>query len=181
MPRTKNEKSIEWLIKNYMPFFDNFGMEEQNIRSYYEEWKVEFSTNINDFLWHIFNTLLHENATQSKDLERFYKRNIEIYFEMLYLRRKIEGKAANEIQQCLNRNKLQLQFESSNLELNVIVATTKDCEACKEIYNKEFPIRDVIKSDVIPYENCTRKIGCACVYTFKPIRDENDNLIRKSK
>ncbi len=164
-----------------MSFFETFGMNEQNIRSYYQEWKIEFSDNINDFLWHIFNTLLNENAAQSNDVLGFYKRNIEIYLQMLYFRRKIEGKKANEIQNCLNRNKLELKFESTDLELNVVVSTTKDCDSCKELEGKEFPIREVIKNDVIPYENCTREQGCACVYSFKTLRDKNDVLIRKSK
>ena len=181
MANTKKVRTIEWLIKNHLSFFETFGMNEQNIRSYYEDWKIKSSDNINDFLWHIFNTLLNQNAAQSKDIIGYYERNIEIYLQMLNLRRKIERKPANEIQKCLNRNKLELRFESSNLELNVVVSTTTGCDACKEVYNKEFPIREVLKNDVIPYETCTRNAGCACVYTFRPIRDENENLIRKSK
>lgn len=39
---------------------------------------------------------------------------------MLYFRRKLEGERANEIKKTINRNKLELQFESSNLELVVL-------------------------------------------------------------
>lgn len=179
MANTKKKRSIEWLIKNYISFFEDFGMNEENIRSYYEEWKFKNSHNIEDYLWHIFNILLAENASQSKDILKFYERNINIYLEMLYFRRKLEGKQANEIQKSLNRNKLQLQFDSSNIEFNVIIAVTKDCDACINLEGKEFPIRNVIKKDVIPYEICNRIQGCACVYTFRPKRDENDILIKK--
>ena len=179
MAKPRKRKSIEWLIKNYMSFFENFGMQEENIRNYYQEWTLKFGDNAEDFLWHIFNKLLSENALQSKDIKGFYKRNIEIYMQMLYFRRKIEGKNANEIQQSLNRNKLELQFETSNLELNVQVSSAKDCDACKKISEQGYPIREVLKNDVIPYEACNRQNGCVCVYTFKPLRDENKSLITK--
>ncbi len=179
MSNPRKRKSIEWLIKNYLSFFETFGLEEKGIRTSYQEWTTKFGDSVEDFLWHIFNTLLNENASQSTDLIGFYERNIDLYMQMLYFRRKIEGKAANEIQQTLNKNKLELQFESSNLELTVIVSKANDCEACQEISNKEYPIREVIKNDVIPYETCNRERGCVCGYTFKPLRDDNNSLIRK--
>lgn len=162
-----------------MSFFENFGMQEENISTYYQEWTIKFGDNAEDFLWYIFNKLLSENASQSKDIIGFYERNIEIYTQMLYFRRKIEGKNANEIQQSLNRTKLELQFENSNLELNVKVSSANDCTACNEILEQEYPIREVLKSDVIPYESCNRENGCVCVYTFKPLRDKNNSLISK--
>ena len=181
MLNPEKRKTIEWLIINYMPFLETFGMQEENIRTFYQEWTTKFGDNVGDFLWNIFNKLLNENASQATDLILFYEQNIDLYMQMLYFRRKIEGKAANEIHQTLNRNKLELQFESSSLELSVIISTANDCDACKEISNKEYPIREVIKNDVIPYEKCNRERGCICGYTFKPLRDENNSLIRKRK
>lgn len=179
MANTKKEKSIEWLIKNYMPFFETFGINEQNLRSYYQEWKIEFSDNIYDFLWHIFNTLLNENASQSKDVINFYKRNERIYTEMISFRRRIEKKPANELHKIWNKNRLELTYESSNLEMDIMISVSKDCEYFEKLNNKILSFKEALKNDIIPYEHCQREQGCVCGFLFQPKRDETGSLIRK--
>lgn len=179
MGRKKQVKTIEWVIKKYMDFFKEFGMTEKNIRSYYAEWSVKHYERIEDFLWHVFNHLLHENASQSKDIIGFLKRNREIYLQMHHFRRVVEGKKAHEILQLLNRTKLELTFEQSNIETDVFVIGAPECKASQELRDEKFPIKDVFIKDVIPYDNCTRERGCVCCYGFEGKRDSGGSLIRK--
>lgn len=181
MGRIKQPKTIDWLIKKYMDFFKEFRMEEENIRSYYAEWRLKFGDRIEDFLWHIFNHMLQENATQSKDIIGFLKRNRDIYFHMLFFRRKEEGKRANEILQSLNRIKLELQYEESNLVLDVMVSPCNDCKPSQELKDKVFSFKELFKQNVIPYDRCTKVQGCACSYIYRAKRDSEDNLIYLNK
>lgn len=179
MSYTKKTKSIDWLIKNYMPFFKKFGLTEENILNQYEIWKLNRINRIEDYLWYLFNLLLFENVKQSTDLVDLYKRNDEIYNQMLYYRRKIEGKPANEIQKLLNYNRLELKIESTPYEFEVIVNATNDCKVCENLSGKSFSIKEALKDEIIPYKQCTRKQGCACVYSIKLTRDKEGRIIKK--
>lgn len=154
-------------------------MTEEGIISHYDQWKLNKVDRIEDYLWYIFNFLLNENAKQSKDIINFYKQNDEIYMQMLYFRRKIESKPANEIQQALNNNRLELKIETTQYEFDVIINTANDCEACQNIDRKIISIKEALKDKIIPYNECNRKQGCACLYNIKLKRDKNDRLIRK--
>lgn len=173
------KKTIEWMLKKYLPFFRKFGMTEENILSHYNEWKLNRVDRIEDYLWYIFNFLLNENMKQSRNIVDLYKRNDEIYMQMLYFRRKIEGKPANEIQKALNYNRLELNIEKTKYEFDLIIIGTIDCEACKNIDGKIITVQQALKKEIIPYNECTRKQGCACLYSIKLKRDNNDRLIRK--
>lgn len=179
MASKKNKKTIDWLLREYLLFFEKFGITKENIINHYDYWKLNRIDRIEDYLWYIFNLLLSENAKQSKDIIKFYKRNDEIYLQMLYLRRKIEGKPANEIQQALNNNRLELYLETTQYEFDVIISATNDCEACQNIDRKIITIKEALKDNIIPYNECKRKQGCACSYSIKLKRDKNDSLIKR--
>ncbi len=164
-----------------MPFLESFGINEENIRSYYNEWKIEFSESINDFLWHIFNTLLNENASQSNDIINFYKRNERIYIEMISFCRRIEKRPANELHKVYNENRLKLTYETSTLELDVKILSPRGCSFPNEINERVIPFKEALKNDIIPYEKCERKQGCACSFSFLPKRDTNGRLLKKNK
>lgn len=98
---------------------------------------------------------------------------------MLYFRRKIEGKPANEIQKDLNYNRIELYMETTSYEFDVIISATNDCEACKNIDRKIITINESLENNIIPYNECKRKQGCACLYSIKLKRDKNDRLIKR--
>lgn len=151
----------------------------RKIRRYHAEWKLKFTERIEDFLWHIFNHLLQENAAQSKDVIGFYKRSWLIYSEIVGFRRKYEGNKANELWEQMVRNKLNLSFEQSTIELNAFVSGAPECEAFQEIKNIKLPISDFIKKDILPYDKCTREGGFVCMYVYEVRRDAQDRLISK--
>ncbi|AOW18423.1 hypothetical protein LPB03_13585 [Polaribacter vadi] len=182
MARNRKKKDLDWLFKNYLEFFEEFGMNKYNIVSYFQTWKKDRPEIIEDYLWFIFNHLLNENAKQSENYIDLLKRNDRIYSEMLHFRRKFEQKKANEIQKLYNENKVNLDLESnlhSNLEMEFIIIGTNDCEESKKISEKTITIKQAIENKTIPYEKCTRKQGCVCLMGLKPKRDEKGNLIWK--
>lgn len=183
MSKGKHKKDINWLIKNYISFLEEFGINENNIVEYYNTWKENRTENIEDYLWFIFNYLLNENAKRSDDVIGFFKRNDQIYIEMLSFRRKIEGKKANEILKIFNTNRVNLELEqniSSKLEIDFIIIGTMDCEESKKIDGKIVSKSEAIENNIIPYEKCTRNQGCVCLMSAKPRRDKNGRIVRKT-
>ncbi|MEO2071854.1 MAG: hypothetical protein ABGW99_11025 [Zunongwangia sp.] len=176
----KKKKTIDWLIQNYLSFFEKFGMNEGNIIRHHKSWKENRPDIIEDYLWYIFNRLLIENKHQSRDLIEFYERNRLIYSEMISFRRKIEGKKANEIQNMYNRNIVELELEKNSengIAYDFTVITPQDCKACQHLTDKVISKREALENNTIPYENCTRTQGCVCLISIMPRRDENGRLI----
>lgn len=182
MSKTEKKKDLDWLIKNYITFFEEFGMNEKNIIEYYQTWKKNRTESIEDFLWYIFNHLLSENAKQSESLKSLLERNEKIYSQMIYFRRRFEGKKANEIQKLYNTNKVNLDLESdlnSSFEMEFVIIGTNDCEQSKRVSEKTITIKQALENNIIPYEQCSRRQGCVCLMGMKAKRDENDRLILK--
>lgn len=182
MSKGKRKKDINWLIKNYISFLEEFGMNEKNIVEYYHTWKENRTESIEDYLWFIFNYLLNENAKQSEDAVGLFKRNDQIYTQMLSFRRRVEGKKANEILKIFNTNRVNLELEqniSSRLEIDFIIIGTKDCEESEKVDGKIISKREAIENNIIPYEKCTRNQGCVCLMNVKVRRDKNGRIVRK--
>lgn len=179
MARKLKEKTLDWLIKNYMDFFIDFKMEEDNIRSHFEVWKIDHSGRVEDYLWYILNILLHENAVASATLKGFYERNNNIYSQMLWFRRKIEKKPANEIYELMIKSRANMQYESTNLYLTTKICSPSDCSLKDKLESLEVPLEVIIKEGVIPFSECDRANGCACIYLYNPTRDKNDRIIKK--
>jgi len=115
------ELTIDWLFKNYMPFLQKFQMEEENIRNHFEKWKQNRVPLIGDYLWFIFNFLLHEVVKQSNTEIDIYKKHREIYYEMTQFQRLYENKPANHTYRLYLENDLRLKELESNMLLNVTI------------------------------------------------------------
>lgn len=181
MTNKKKLRTIDWLLYNYLSFFEQYGISRQNILNHHDKWKINKVDRIEDYVWYMFNFLLNENAKQSTDIVSFYKRNNDIYCQMLLFSRKIEGKSANEIQRVLNNNRLRLNIETVKYEFSIVVIGTNDCEISKEIDKKIYTVKEALDDKIIPYNECNRKQGCCCLYSIKFKTDENDRLIIKIK
>ena len=177
----KKQKNIEWLIKNYMSFFKKFGMEEHNIRQYYLEWNKSDKDCIEDYIWFLFNNLIEQNQKQSKDLQGFYERNDLIYQEMIYFRRKHEGKPANEIQRLFNYNRVNLNLLQIDNQFywQFQIMIGNNCKACENLEGFKVSSDDALKNELIPYEKCDRKAGCTCMMALTAKRDKDGKLIFK--
>ena len=105
MSKTR-KKTIEWLLKNYTSLFEEFGVQENDIKERFEYWKEKQSEIVEDFLWSLFNGQLLENAKQANNLLELYSKNDRIYAEMLFFRRKTEKVPANKLLKLFNANRI---------------------------------------------------------------------------
>lgn len=180
------KRSIDWLIKNYLPFLEQFGMDEKNIReNYTKNWENKDRADVYSYLWSIFNVLIDENFKQSqgKSLEGYYSRNSKIYGQMATFLVKYKKKPAGHIQKAYNENSLQSYFEGfkdNSFQIDVkIICGAVDCKYGKELEEKIFTMEEALEDSIIPYEKCTNDLGCFCSYFIVPKRDDNNNLIFK--
>lgn len=180
------KRTIDWLLKNYLPFLEKFGMDEKNIReNYTSSWKKKNGDDVESYLWSIFNLLIDENFKQSqaKDLEGYYDRNREIYGQMARFLVKYKKKPAGHLQKLYNENYIKNENQSlkdSTVQYDVTInCGAIDCKYGNELDRKLFSMKEALENSIIPYDKCTNELGCFCFYSIKPRRDENDNLIYK--
>lgn len=168
---------LDWLITEYMPFFSEFGMTEENVRGYYETWSKNRPALIKDYLWFIFQSLLYESAKQSKTEQELYKYQNMIYMEMLWFRRKVEKVKANEILQLALASLVRKTISETNFQLKVEIISGHCCPYCDNLNQHMFSSEEVLKNQYLGSRDCTNPQGCNCTYAFVPMRDEDDNLI----
>lgn len=180
------KRSIEWLLKNYMPFLEKFGMDEKNIReNYINNWENKNRNDVESYLWSILNLLIDENLKQSqgKDLEGYYNRNSMIYGQMATFLVKYKKKPASHLQKLYNENYINreyLKLKDSSFQIDVaITCGALDCKYGSELEDKLFSMKEALENSIIPYDKCTNEFGCLCHYAITPRRDENDDLIYK--
>ncbi|MFB9058032.1 hypothetical protein ACFFU9_14905 [Mariniflexile ostreae] len=180
------KRSIEWLIKNYLPFLETFGMDEKNIReNYVNNWVNKDKNDVESYLWSIFNLLIDENLKQSKakNLEGYYDRNMKIYSKMSIFLRKYKSKPAGHLQKLYNENYIKKEnqsFKDNTFHMDVaIYCKAIDCKFGDEVDGKLISIKEALENSIIPYDKCTSEVGCLCFYSIRPRRDENDDLIYK--
>lgn len=176
----RKEKNIEWVIKNYSSFFENFKMDEANVITVYNDWKLmNPNKRINDFIWAMFNELLLRIAKQAKTETELYKYQRIVYGEMVYFLKRIESRNANYIVK-LFQNCVLNEAALSPLFLKAEVLTDSRCEVCKN-FKYIAPIEQALKDSVIPLNNCPNPLGCTCCYAFQSERDKNGRLIRNNR
>lgn len=180
------KRSIEWLIKNYLPFLETFGMDEKNIReNYVNNWVNKDKNDVESYLWSIFTLLIDENLKQSKakNLEGYYSRNMKIYGQMSTFLIKYKRKPAGHLQKLYNENYIKQEnqnFKDNTFHMDVVVICGAiDCKYGKKLENKLFSMKEALENSIIPYNKCTNEFGCLCRYAMKARRDENGDLIYK--
>lgn len=183
------KRTIDWMINNYMPLFEKFGVKEQNIRNDYKNtWQKELKdSNIDTYLIAIFNYLINENYKQSKvknlDLKGFYERNRDVYQEMVLFKRKYKKQKVNHIHKLYNENYIKaLAEDQSDLILDaVIICGGTKCIHTESLSGKKISLEEAIENTAIPYDECSSEYGCCCTYGLKPRRGEEGNLIFKEE
>lgn len=172
----KKELTIDSVVKNYLPFFSRIGMTENQIRNSYKAWSESGITFINDYVWHLFQTLLSASANQSKTTVELYNYQKDIYLEMLFFRRKYEKDKANKILQLFLDANIKKTLLETRSELRIIIISEICCDYCDGLSKSSYEPLDVLKNKYLGSEKCTDPNGCNCVYAFESIRDSNGRL-----
>lgn len=182
----RRKRSIDWLLKNYFPFLERFGMDEKNIReNYTKNWENKDKADVESYLWSIFNLLIDENFKQSqgKDLGGYYDRNREIYGQMATFLVKYKKKPATYLRKLYNENYINqkyLEMKDNIFQIAVsVICGSIDCKCGNELKDKLFSMEEAIENNIIPYDKCTDELGCFCFYGVAPRRDESNDLIYK--
>lgn len=176
MPRNKQILDLDWLVKKYLSFLQQFGMNEDNIRSYFIVWSKNRHPLIKDYLWFIFQQLLIESTKQSHSASEIYRHQITIYSEMLSFRRRVEKVKANEILQLLLEAEVLKAITDTDLKLDVKINSGYCCPYCDSLNNKNFAVDDILENKYLGSNNCTNQFGCNCTYSFIPLRNEDGSL-----
>lgn len=177
----KQHRTLDWLIQTYLPFLQKFGMNEENIRGYFETWKKgKEPAYVTDYMWTIFNQLLVEVAKQVKDKVSIYRLHADIYLQMSMFQRKYENKKGNHTLKQHFLNRLKHTEMESNLLMHVGIVSGHCCPFCDSLNNLSMSFKEALETQPLASSKCTREYGCNCTYTFKVLRDNNDRVIRKS-
>ena len=110
-----------------------------------------------------------------------YQTENERLWEMLLQFIKEENKEAIEkVRTKLNRNQLLFEQEGSEYELEIHIIANGCCEECKAIDEKVVQIKDELKNQTLPYNQCIRPhTGCVCCYTMRVKFDKNDDPVMR--
>jgi hypothetical protein len=175
--------TIDWLLHNYMPFFSEFGMQEDNIRSHFIEWSQDRPPLVKDFLWYIFQKLLQAVAVQATSEHQLYSLQREIYSKMLEFRKKEEKSKAKEIMRLFMEAELMKTKtdENRNIELKVTFISKHCCEFCASFDNQIVSIDEALKNMFIGSDKCTNPKGCNCTVSYIPVRDSNGRVVRRKR
>lgn len=165
---TKKVFDIEWVIRNYLPFFSEFGMTEQSLRDSYITWSSKRPKLAKDYVWFLFQNLLFETAKQSETQQELFKHHNTIYSEMLLFRRKIERKKANEILQLFLSNLIKKTIAETNFILKVQIISGHCCPYCDSLNGQITSVEETLKKMQLGSKNCSNLKGCNCTYAFVP-------------
>ncbi|MDG4951336.1 hypothetical protein NLM59_10390 [Weeksellaceae bacterium KMM 9724] len=176
--RKKKKRDFNWVVKNYISFFNRFNIDEEALKSKYLLWNKNNSQPIEDFVWYMFNSMLDENAKKNQPLNEFYQKNAEIYSEMTSFRRVHEGKTENELYKLYNENSVKANVYNSKVELEVAIIGAPDCIQGRKLNKKMISVEEALENTIIPYDECSRG-ACMCMYSVVSKHDSDGSLIFK--
>jgi len=188
MSRKKPYKNINSFLK------DNYIIEDflsySDVESMHNEWLSNNGVNFNDFLWSLFNKSLLINGevfSKSLDGKIFFQNNYFLYLGMAYFRRK-EGDSVESVNQYIRlafeaeieKNKY---FDSSDIEMEVVVIgkNSQECTYANSINGRRYEVDSFLNECHIATNKCTSKYNCSCSIASVVKRDDNGNIIRKSR
>lgn len=177
----KRPLTLDRFLKAFFPFLKKHGMEEDNIRIYFQTWlKTHPGGSVNDFAWMIFNSLLFEIPKQISTTDpNFYKYQEDVYFQMAVFERKYESKNGNQSWKLMLKAKLNGYLFENECECAIEILTSNDCEHSKQFEGKLFEPIDFLENPPVPNNKCSRSNGCLCFLICIPKRDKNGKLIMK--
>lgn len=171
--------TLDWIIDNYMEYFKQFQLTEQNIRTYFEEWKSGKDVVLpKDFLWHIFQLIVQAIAKQATSEEQLCLKNMEVYWKMWEFLVKVENRNGDHVLRSKFKNELRLwQLEEKTFKQQVEIISGHCCPFCNSLDGKIMSIEEALESQPLASKQCTRKWGCNCCYSVTGVRDSEGRLV----
>lgn len=169
---------LDWIISTHLPFLKRFGLYESIIRKYYEDWKTaQPSATENDYLWHIFQTLISSIAEKANSQEQFYELSHATYSKMWEFLIHIEKRNGNHVKLLMHENEIRLWKLTTPFKSEVIIISGHCCKFCDDLNQIKISFEEALTNKYLASDNCTREWGCNCCYSLVSVKDENGDLI----
>ncbi|RYZ24594.1 MAG: hypothetical protein EOO16_00380 [Chitinophagaceae bacterium] len=171
--------TLDWLIKNYLKFFaGDFGMEEGNIRRYYQEWSAKAKNDsVGDYLWHLFHELLDRIPKASLSPELYAKYFSEVYYKMWEFMVYHENRPANDCLQLGMEYRLIYEEQTLPFKFDVKISSGHCCPYCDSLNGMMVTLQQVYQNKYLASHKCTRPSGCNCRYASVPKRRKDGSLV----
>lgn len=166
--------NVDWLVQQYSPFFEKFGIDHNDLINHYEFWKEKSeSDSVTDYLWYLFHVLLGETKKQVADPGDYHRNLHEIYLMMLEFRVNVEGQKDNALVQAIIKNRIQLWQRELPYPFRLQAISLNCCPYCESINGQVYVAEEVLKAPYFASEHCTNEKGCSCGYI--PVAAEGNN------
>jgi hypothetical protein len=177
----KKTLTLNKFLKEFFPFLKQHGMEEDNIRSYFDTWKASHPVgSVNDFAWMIFNTILHEIPKQIPTSHpHFYKFQADTYFNMALFQRRFENKSGNHVWSDMLRCKVHEQTNNFHFLLCYEIVGDSQCSHSMQYDGKKYGYSEILEELRVFNKNCSREKGCICMVCAIGVRNKNGSLISR--
>ena len=177
--KRQNELTIDAFIKKYMSFFSKYAMTEMEIRGGYNSELINGPIYVKDYVWNLFQRLLHETAKNAKSECELFAEHRDIYMYMVIFRRRHDKVKANDLLQIVFDLDIKLA-RCSSVVMMVAIISGSCCEFCNSLNNKMYSIEDALANKYLGSKNCSNSKGCNCTYSFVGQRNSNGRLIIKT-
>jgi len=128
------------------------------ISDYIKQYK-KYTGNDVDFIWFVLNNELRKAALDNDDGFQ-----TDLYFKMAEVLIS-EGKSTYHIRKAIVMVELN-SVKRTGIAKKVEIIQTDDCPESMLIKNKWVSLNTEIKNPRIPIQNCSRRTGCICGYSY---------------
>ena len=156
---------LPWLVENYAPFFEKFGIGKSELVDHYAVWQEKSgNTAVTDYLWYLFHVLLGETKKQVTTATDLHRNLHEIYLQMLSFRVNVEGQKDNKLVQLIIRNRIQQWQHELPFKFRLQAVSLNCCPYCERINGREYEAEQVLNDPYFASPQCTNEQGCSCGY-----------------
>jgi len=156
---------LDWLLKNYASFFEEFGIGPNDLTAHFETWKQQAGNDaVTNYLWYLFHVLLGETRKQVTSAGDYHRNLHEIYLKMLEFRLTVEGQKDNGLVQLIMKNKIRQWQAELPYAFRLQALSLNCCPYCEQINGQVFGVEQVLHNPHFATEQCTNEQGCSCGY-----------------
>ena len=165
---------LDWLVKNYAAFFENFGIDSNDLIAHFEVWKTESKdSSVTNYLWYLFHVLLGETRKQVSNPSDYHRNMHDIYLKMLEFRTGVEGQKVNSLVQLIIQNRIQQWQHELPYKFRLQAISLNCCDYCELINGQVFEVEEVLKNPYFASSQCTKETGCSCGYIPVAVGESN--------
>lgn len=143
-----------------------FGLSHDEINIGFEEFKINRGINDwKDYVWQKLQEINFELASNVNCLKDFYRQQNDLYFEMLYLRRKYQKQKANDLQELFLESRLESIERQASFKM--LFSLHGRCPHAIQFRDK-WQSKELLLTKIRSLnDSCTSENGCTCAVLSK--------------